>query len=289
MTRSEVKDSLNTLKRIFEPTRRSHVARRDGLLQALYDSTGKNRKDDPDSIFFYAQDDDGFPTSDPIMNVGGSRVIPTLQLEHSLNPDDWQGEPKPAGVGGRKKNIEVCNDLFPIADFDEEECLHCHQSTDCQCPPRILRDYVRDWNLFWTDGFRIKATEGIGYGLFCNQNEGFSRQFAMGQYTGALLPKSASTKNKSDYYGDIPIGKIGANTTCYIDGASKGSAFRFLNHSCEPNSELVVARCGAGSRRMLVVMATQDIDMGEEITINYGDDYFTDCRCGPCQKHSSKK
>ncbi|KAK4696076.1 [histone H4]-N-methyl-L-lysine20 N-methyltransferase, partial [Lecanoromycetidae sp. Uapishka_2] len=57
---------------------------------------------------------------------------------------------------------------------------------------------------------------------------------------------------------------------------------RFANHDCNANARLVTR----GSEGMQVI-AVRDIDLGEEITVNYGENYFGDdnceCLCETCE------
>ena len=70
-----------------------------------------------------------------------------------------------------------------------------------------------------------------------------------------------------------------------IDGGENGNDARFINHSCEPNCEVVIWR------RRVFVHASQDIPAGEELSYDYwystDDSYEWDdlrriypCRCG---------
>jgi histone-lysine N-methyltransferase SUV420H len=58
---------------------------------------------------------------------------------------------------------------------------------------------------------------------------------------------------------------------------------RFANHDCNANARLSTV----GAHGMQVV-ATKDIDVGDEITVSYGTDYFGDdnceCLCASCEK-----
>jgi hypothetical protein len=58
--------------------------------------------------------------------------------------------------------------------------------------------------------------------------------------------------------------------------------FRFLNHSCEPNSQLFIVpaeRPDAGEYPSMILEATRTIAPGEELTIDYG--WPADCAI-PC-------
>ena len=57
---------------------------------------------------------------------------------------------------------------------------------------------------------------------------------------------------------------------------------RFANHDCDANARLVT--CGQAG---IEVIATRDIEVGEEITVSYSDNYFgednCDCLCATCE------
>ena len=67
-----------------------------------------------------------------------------------------------------------------------------------------------------------------------------------------------------------------------IDGSPRWNLARYINHSCRPNAK-PVARQGR-----IVIIASRRIEPGEEITYNYGREYFdlflkTRCRCSACR------
>jgi SET domain-containing protein len=69
-----------------------------------------------------------------------------------------------------------------------------------------------------------------------------------------------------------------------IDGSSRRNLGRYINHACDPNTEAVL-RSGK-----IVFVAIHPIAVGEEITLDYGEDYFelfikpVGCRCASCVK-----
>ena len=66
----------------------------------------------------------------------------------------------------------------------------------------------------------------------------------------------------------------------YVDAQKFGTILRFVNHSCNPNTNFYEA--AFGYRHTIVVVATRDIAADEEITISYGDPkklWFA-CHCG---------
>ena len=67
-----------------------------------------------------------------------------------------------------------------------------------------------------------------------------------------------------------------------IDSAWRGNWTRYINHSCDPNTQFQSQN--VGMRTEILVEAIRDIEFGEEITIDYSDDYFESqkfaCKCG---------
>jgi uncharacterized protein len=67
-----------------------------------------------------------------------------------------------------------------------------------------------------------------------------------------------------------------------IDGSSRRNLGRYVNHACDPNTEAVLR----GGKIMFV--ALRAIAAGEEITLDYGEEYFelfirpVGCRCAQC-------
>jgi [histone H4]-N-methyl-L-lysine20 N-methyltransferase len=59
---------------------------------------------------------------------------------------------------------------------------------------------------------------------------------------------------------------------------------RFANHDCEPNASLTTS-----GKDGMVIMARRTIDVGEEVTVSYGEDYFgegnCECLCKTCESY----
>jgi SET domain-containing protein len=68
-----------------------------------------------------------------------------------------------------------------------------------------------------------------------------------------------------------------------IDGSPRSNTARYINHSCRPNAKAYTT----GVR--VWVWSLRNIKAGEEITINYGKEYFNDyikprgCKCPKCR------
>jgi SET domain-containing protein len=68
-----------------------------------------------------------------------------------------------------------------------------------------------------------------------------------------------------------------------IDGSSRRNLARYINHSCAANTESVLRK------GKMEFVALRRIAPGEEITLDYGPDYFdlfikeTGCGCAACK------
>lgn len=207
--------------------------------------------------------------------------------ENHFVSSNWQGA---------KKSINYKGNWPPTSDEDllgspaeQEECAICRRQSLCQCDYPAFTNYSEQ---FYHDAITIMSTEGKGHGLFARFD--FEKNRVLGEYTGELVPiDNSRSDEETRYMADITIGQ--ANLTqkgtlaalcrqakCWIDASRKGSIFRFLNHSCDWNAGLQLARVGMG-RRVLMVATTKAIAAGEEITIDYGKDYWKageTCQCG---------
>jgi SET domain-containing protein len=71
--------------------------------------------------------------------------------------------------------------------------------------------------------------------------------------------------------------------TSMIDGNIPENTARFINHSCAPNCEIDIRR------RRVYVFALRDIEPSEELSYDYGEEYFEihlagRCRCAQCSE-----
>ena len=75
------------------------------------------------------------------------------------------------------------------------------------------------------------------------------------------------------------------NTRWTIDGSRRWNVARYVNHSCRPNAEAVERR-----GPIIVYVARRKIKPDEEITVDYGKDYFaafigkSRCACPRCRE-----
>jgi SET domain-containing protein len=100
------------------------------------------------------------------------------------------------------------------------------------------------------------------------------------EYTGRRVTSAESEKleNKGARY------MYELNSKWAIDGSSRSNLGRYANHSCRPNAESDVIR-----GKKVIIRAIRNIKPGEEITYDYGRDYFRNvlmeiggCKCVKC-------
>jgi SET domain-containing protein len=96
------------------------------------------------------------------------------------------------------------------------------------------------------------------------------------EYTGPLVSNlEVERRSWGKYF-------FGINTKWSIDGTPRSNIARYINHSCRPNTEALVS----GYR--VWIWSKKNIKAGEEITYDYGKEYFNDhikpvgCKCKKC-------
>jgi uncharacterized protein len=97
------------------------------------------------------------------------------------------------------------------------------------------------------------------------------------RYTGRMLPNKIADELDTKYLFEV-------NARWTVDGSSRKNLARYVNHSCRPNAEADV------KKRKILISAIKTINPGDEITYNYGRDYFNafikdhGCRCAACHQ-----
>ena len=120
----------------------------------------------------------------------------------------------------------------------------------------------------WTaEDFEIRTStiEGAGMGLFARHAIG--EEDTIGYYTGEVITeKEFHDPNRpfSAYVMWVTKDHI------LVGEGPKANYTRYINHDDEPNAFLVVSSRWKTAR----FQARRDIDPGEEIFFNYGDDYW---------------
>ncbi|ETI42986.1 hypothetical protein F443_11969 [Phytophthora nicotianae P1569] len=105
----------------------------------------------------------------------------------------------------------------------------------------------------------------------------------LGQYLGEIEHLSMNRNNRPRNSGYRLVLRQRPERPAYavrvaINAERMGGLMRFVNHSCEPVAKFV--EVGNGRRTTVVVVTTEPIRRGQEVTADYGDDLWFVCRCG---------
>ncbi len=115
---------------------------------------------------------------------------------------------------------------------------------------------------------------GTGLGLFALRDIQAGERII--EYTGPLVTNDEVEKRKFGKYF------FRVNTKWSIDGGPRTNTARYVNHSCRPNSEAFI------TGRRVWIWSKKIIEAGEEISLDYGEEYFDDhikprgCKCARC-------
>src|ERR1700755_1273446 len=126
--------------------------------------------------------------------------------------------------------------------------------------------------------FRI-ARARTGLGLFAVTP--YRKREYVATYRGRKLANAEAERLEAT--GSRYMFEINSRWT--IDGSSRLNRARYVNHSCRPNVEAIERR---GSK--IVYIARRKIKPDEEITVDYGKDYFeafitkSRCMCDKCRE-----
>jgi uncharacterized protein len=131
--------------------------------------------------------------------------------------------------------------------------------------------------------FRIGRSPA-GLGMFATKP--IAKRNYIVTYSGRRIPtKDAQTRER--YARAKYMFEISRRWT--IDGSSRRNLARYINHSCRPNAEAVLRK------GKIVILAIRAIAPGDEITYDYGKDYFelfikpNGCRCAACARPAPRR
>jgi uncharacterized protein len=123
-----------------------------------------------------------------------------------------------------------------------------------------------------------------GLGLFATKP--IKKGTKIVRYFGPLLD---SRKKKDDAIENKYLFELTNRWT--IDGSVRKNIARYINHGCRPNAESDVRP----RKRKVYIRAIKNIEPGEEISYDYGTDYFKaylkpiGCKCEACEKKREKQ
>ncbi len=130
--------------------------------------------------------------------------------------------------------------------------------------------------------YRI-ARSRTGLGLYAVKP--YRKREYITTYRGRLLPNDEA--DRLEARGSRYMFEVNSRWT--IDGSKRWNTARYVNHSCRPNVEAIERR---GLK--IVYVARRRIKAEEEITVDYGKDYFSAfigkirCRCPKCMERRAE-
>jgi SET domain-containing protein len=119
----------------------------------------------------------------------------------------------------------------------------------------------------------IKAGKGLGFGL--KTNIPFKKGDFVIEYVGIKRTNKEVEDHTGKYLFEI-------NNKFTIDGSPRYNTARYINHSCAPNCEVEI------KKGKIMIMAIKKITAGQELTYDYGKEYFDEfikpvgCKCVKC-------
>ena len=121
-----------------------------------------------------------------------------------------------------------------------------------------------------------KSTTGLG--LYSNVQ--IKKGEFLIEYTGKMLTSNEANEKGGKYLFEI-------NSRWTVDGTDRKNLARYINHACRPNCEARI------SKKQIKIYSIKNIKAGEELTYDYGKEYFDEyikshrCTCNHCKKRSA--
>ena len=132
--------------------------------------------------------------------------------------------------------------------------------------------------------FRVGRSR-TGLGLFATKP--IKKRTIIAEYKGRRVTNEVA--DRLEERGSRYMYELNSRWT--VDGSSRNNVARYANHSCRPNAESDVIRGPRAQGRkggMVIIRAIKNIKPGDEITYDYGRDYFNGflkpigCKCAHC-------
>ena len=122
--------------------------------------------------------------------------------------------------------------------------------------------------------YKIKKSKIDKNGLYANHD--IKKGTRIIEYKGKIITSKQSEVNPK-YDNSKAIYLFNINKKYDLDGDFKFNTARLINHSCDPNCEVL------GTGLKIWIYAMKDIKKGEELSYDYGFSFDKDFRQYPCR------
>lgn len=155
----------------------------------------------------------------------------------------------------------------------QQECIESECQPKSKCQNRTIQKGLKaPIKAFETDkkGYGLLATNDIQQGTF------------IVEFVGEVIRKEQyRTRSQQVYQNSEHVYAMTLERNYVIDAHRMGNLSRFINHSCDPNSE--IQKWTVDSLPRLCVVAIKDILAGEEVTFDYKFHSFDQSRADECK------
>ena len=132
-------------------------------------------------------------------------------------------------------------------------------------------------------GLSVKKSRLQGFGCFATVH--IPKNCAIAEYAGERITRTEAMR-RMRRPGVKRISELDADL--YVDGSVGGNDTQYINHSCEPNADVLVID------GFMILYALHEILPGEEITVDYLNSFAEDqsvcqCHAASCRQRTQQK
>ncbi|PSN70373.1 SET domain-containing protein, partial [Corynespora cassiicola Philippines] len=174
---------------------------------------------------------------------------------------------------------EACHNRIMAYECDATNC----RLTPEECGNRPFAQLKRRAKGNGYDyGVEVLETDDRGFGVRAMRS--FEPHQIIVEYAGEIITQQECERRMKQVYKKDKCYYLMSFDNKMIIDATRGTIARFVNHSCEPNCEMIKWTVG-GEPRMALFAGSRGIMTGEELTYDYNFDPFSqkniqECRCG---------
>jgi len=231
-----------------------------------------------------------------LLKLLGEAGIPVIPLKGVTLAQSLFGDPAarvcsdidilvPPGDAVRARGVILRNGYS--SQFTEEFFVNHQLRTSPDCPlvseTKVLTHLVElHWTLLYSSSKNQEITENLWSQARPYEFYGVRTWNLTPEWEFVFLALHAASQEARGARYMFTI-----NSRWTIDGSPRWNLARYINHSCRPNAKPV------GRNGGIVIVASRRIEPGEEITYDYGREYFDyffkdDCRCSACCAKKSR-